>query len=173
MPVIKVEDIAHVRFAAPDLATMRAFLEDFGLNPFEQGGRLYGRGSDGRPFVHVTEPREAKFLALGLRAETVEDLALLAAHEGVLVEDFDEPGGGKVVRLVDPDGYRIEVVAGQVSLPAASLPADLPTNTAMTKRRLGTTVRLEPAPARVRRMSSLLLESISGSTSTVKSGNSG
>ena len=68
MPVIKVEDIAHVRFAAPDLATMRAFLEDFGLNPFEQGGRLYGMGSDGRPFVHVTEPGEAKFLALGLRA---------------------------------------------------------------------------------------------------------
>ena len=158
MPVIKVEDIAHVRFAAPDLATMRAFLEDFGLNPFEQGGRLYGKGSDGRPFVHVTEPGEAKFLALGLRAETVEDLALLAAHEGVLVEDFDEPGGGKVVRLVDPDGYRIEVVAGQVSLTAASLPADLQTNTAMTKRRLGTTVRLEPAPARVRRIGHAVLK---------------
>ena len=27
MPVIKVDDIAHVRFAAPDLAAMRAFLQ--------------------------------------------------------------------------------------------------------------------------------------------------
>jgi catechol 2,3-dioxygenase-like lactoylglutathione lyase family enzyme len=158
VPGIKGEDIAHVRFAAPDLDTMRAFLEDFGLYPVELGGRLYGKGSDGRPFVHLTEPGEAKFLALGLRAETVEDLALLAAHEGVLVEDFDEPGGGKVVRLFDPDGYRIEVVAGQVSFPAASLPADLQTNTARTKRRLGTTVRLEPAPARVRRIGHAVLK---------------
>ena len=30
MAIIKVEDIAHVRFAAPDLSLMRGFLEDFG-----------------------------------------------------------------------------------------------------------------------------------------------
>ncbi len=158
MPVIKVDDIAHVRFAAPDLASMRAFLEDFGLNPFEQGGRLYARGSDGRPFVHVTEPGEARFLALGLRAETVEDLALLAAHEGVALEDMDEPGGGKVVRLVDPDGYGVEVVAGQVCEPAGRLPADLPTNTAAAKPRFRATVRLEPAPAHVRRIGHAVLK---------------
>jgi catechol 2,3-dioxygenase-like lactoylglutathione lyase family enzyme len=158
VPVIKVEDIAHVRFAAPDLATMRAFLEDFGLNPFEQGGRLYGKGSDGRPFVHVTEPGDARFIALGLRAETVEDLAVLASHEGVLVEDLDEPGGGKVVRLVDPDGYGVEVVAGQASAPAGPLPADLRTNTAVTKLRLGKTVRLDPAPAHVRRIGHAVLK---------------
>ena len=68
-PVIKVEDIAHVRFAAPDLGAMRGFLEDFGLDCFAEGGRLYGRGADGRPFVHVTEPGKARFVALGLRAE--------------------------------------------------------------------------------------------------------
>ena len=112
MPVIKVEGIAHVRFAAPDLAAMRAFLEDFGLNPFHHNGQLYGKGSDGRPFVHVTEPGEARFLALGLRAEALEDLVLLAAHGGAPVEDLDEPGGGKVVRLVprQHQWHRIEVV---------------------------------------------------------------
>ena len=126
MPVIKVEDIAHVRFAAPDLAVMRAFLVDFGLSPFGAGGRLYGRGSDGRPFLHVTEPGEARFLAVGLRAETLEDLERLAAHESVPVEHLDEPGGGKVVRLVDPDGYGVEVVAGQNCQPSASPPTDPP-----------------------------------------------
>ena len=40
MPVIKIEDIAHVRFAAPDLGAMKSFLEDFGMHAFEQGGRL-------------------------------------------------------------------------------------------------------------------------------------
>ena len=83
MPVIKVEDIAHVRFAAPDLSVMRGFLEDFGLACFEEGGRLYGKASDGRPFVHVTEPGEARFLAVGLRAASIADLERLATHEGV------------------------------------------------------------------------------------------
>ena len=63
MSTIRIEDIAHVRYTAPDLSKMRAFLEDFGLDCFAAEGRLYGRGSDGRPFVHVTEPGEAKFLA--------------------------------------------------------------------------------------------------------------
>ena len=42
MSVIKVEDIAHVRFAAPDLEKMQSFLGDFGLNStFHEDGRLY------------------------------------------------------------------------------------------------------------------------------------
>jgi hypothetical protein len=56
MPIIRIEDIARLRFAAPDLSIRPGFLEDFGLNCFDEGGRLYGRGSDGRPFVHVTAP---------------------------------------------------------------------------------------------------------------------
>ena len=99
MTIIKVEDIAHVRFSAPDLAAMRSFLEDFGLTCFEEGGRLYGKGSDGRPFVHVTEPGAAKFLAVGFRAETVADLEMLARHEGIAVEDLKEPGGGKITAV--------------------------------------------------------------------------
>jgi catechol 2,3-dioxygenase-like lactoylglutathione lyase family enzyme len=156
--VIRIEDIAHVRYAAPDLASMRAFLEDFGLACFEEGGRLYGKGGDGRPFLHVTEPGEARFLAVGLRAESVEDLAVLAAHDGVSVEDLAEPGGGMVVRLSDPDGYRVEVVAGQVKS-EPSLPfADLPRNSAAAKPRLRQPVRLDPAPAHVRRIGHAVLK---------------
>ena len=90
MPIIKVEDIAHVRFAAPDLTLMRSFLDDFGLNCFEANGKLYAKGGDGRPFVHVTQPGEAKFLALGLRAESLADLEQLAAHEGLPVDNLDD-----------------------------------------------------------------------------------
>ena len=49
MPIIKIEDIAHVRFAAPDLSTMRSFLEDFGMHCFEESGRLYGKAATGNP----------------------------------------------------------------------------------------------------------------------------
>ncbi|MFN3747356.1 MAG: VOC family protein [Sphingorhabdus sp.] len=158
MPVIKIEDIAHVRFAAPDLGAMKSFLEDFGMHTFEQGGRLYGKGSDGRPFVHVTEPGDAKFLAVGFRAETVADLEKLAEAEGVAVEDLSEPGGGKIIRLSDPDGYGVEVVAGQ-SKSAASLPiADPPRNTVASKPRFRSTVRLDAAPAHVRRIGHAVLK---------------
>ena len=158
MAIIKIEDIAHVRFAAPDLSAMRAFLDDFGMQTFEADGRLYGKGSDGRPFVHVTEPGEAKFLAVGFRAETVADLEKLAAAEGVAVEDINEPGGGKIARLTDPDGYGVEVVAGQ-SKGEASLPfADPPRNTAAAKPRFRSTVRLDSAPAHVRRIGHAVLK---------------
>lgn len=158
MPIIKVEDIAHVRFAAPDHAGMRSFLEDFGMTVFAEGGRLYGRGSDGRPFVHVTQPGDAKFLAVGLRAENIAALEKLAAAEGVPVEELQEPGGGKIVRLTDPDGYGVEVVAGQAKA-EASLPfADSPRNTAAAKPRLRQTVRLDHAPAHVRRIGHAVLK---------------
>jgi len=157
MPVIKVEDIAHVRFAAPDLALMRGFLEDFGLVCFEESGRLYGRGSDGRPFVHVTEPGEARFLSVGLRAASVADLEGLAAHEGVPVAPLGEPGGGMVVRLKDPDGYVVEVVAGQTcGEPAACAAPQF--NSAAAKPRQRETIRLEPAPAHVRRIGHAVLK---------------
>lgn len=158
MPVIKVEDIAHVRFAAPDLGAMCAFLEDFGLEVFEAGGRLYGKASDGRPFVHATEPGEAKLLAVGLLAETLGDLERLAAHDGVPVADLDEPGGGKIVRLTDPDGYSVEVVAGQQTGTAACPFPDLPQNTATAKPRLRSTVRLRAAPAHVMRIGHAVLK---------------
>ena len=158
MSVIRIEDIAHVRYAAPDLQAMREFLDDFGMETFEVAGRLYGKGSDGRPFIHVTESGEARFLALGLRAESLADLETLAAHEGVPVEPLVEPGGGSVVRLTDPDGYRVEVVAGQAKAEAAQPFADQPFNTATTKPRLRQMVRLDPAPAHVRRIGHAVLK---------------
>lgn len=158
MPVISIEDIAHVRFAAPDLPAMRAFLGDFGLSCFEVDGRLYGKGTDGRPFVHVTEPGPARFLALGLRAASTEDLVTLAAHDGVAVENLAEPGGGQVVRLTDPDGYRVEVVAGQEAGTPAPPLKDYPQNTVAAKTRQRASVRLDAAPAHVHRIGHAVLK---------------
>lgn len=158
MSVIRIEDIAHVRYAAPDLNAMRAFLEDFGLACFEEGVRLYAKGTDGRPFLHVTEPGEPRFVAIGLRAETLADLETLAACEGVPVEDLYEPGGGKIVRLTDPDGYRVEIVAGQAKETSALPFPDPIRNTAGTKPRFRQSVRLDPAPAHVRRLGHAVLK---------------
>jgi catechol 2,3-dioxygenase-like lactoylglutathione lyase family enzyme len=155
--VIRIEDIAHVRYGAPDLPKMQRFLEDFGLSCSAVDGRLYARGTDGRPFLHVTEPGHAGFRALGLRAESVADLAALAAYDDALVEDLHEPGGGKIVRLTDPDGFRIEVVAGQACIPGTLPFADPPRNTAAQRLRLRQLVRLDRAPAHVRRIGHAVL----------------
>lgn len=157
MSLIRIEDIAHVRFAAPDLAQMRAFLEDFGLVSSDVDGRLYARGTDGRPFVHVTEKGSPAFLALGLRARNIADLETLAAAEGVEVEDLGAPGGGKVVRLLDPDGFLVEVVAGQAQLEAAAPPPEPPRNSVSRHERLRKLVRLTAGPAHVHRIGHCVL----------------
>jgi catechol 2,3-dioxygenase-like lactoylglutathione lyase family enzyme len=152
MSVITVQDIAHVRYAAPDLGAMRSFLEDFGMQCFEAGGRLYGKGTDGRPFFHVTEQGKAEFLAVGFIARSLQDLQALADYAGVPIEESTEPGGGKIVRLVDPDGYRVEVVAGQEcgepSIPTIRDPINSPAE----KPRLNREVRMKAAPSHPHRI---------------------
>ncbi len=123
MSVIKVEDVAFVRFQVPDLKRMEQYLTDFGMalsstqpNP----DKLYMRGRGTGPFVHAAELGEPAFKAFGFRASSVDDLAKLAAETGAKVEASDEPGGGSIVRLKDPDGHGVEVVAGWT--PEAELP---------------------------------------------------
>ena len=67
-------------------------------------------------------------------------------------------GGGKIARLTDPDGYRVEVVAGQAKGEVIPLPADQPVNTASAKPRFRQTVRLEARPAHVKRIGHAVLK---------------
>lgn len=158
MSTIKIEDIAHVRFTAPDLEVMRAFLADFGLvSTLGEDGALYARGAGSAPFVHATTPGAPGFAALGLRAEGLNDLERLAAAEGVRVEPHDAPGGGWIVRLTDPDGFCIEVVADQTPAPPLTLPETAPHNDARAKARLRTPLRLDDGPATVVRLGHAVL----------------
>lgn len=157
MAIIRIEDIAHVRFAAPDLDAMQVFLEDFGLECGIVDGRLYARGNDGRPFVHSTELGEPGFRALGLRAKTLDDLAKLAAAEGKPLEDLTDPGGGKVLRLIDPDGFLVEVVAGQAKVEPQELDPEPERNSCTERPRLRKCVQLGKGPAHVHRIGHCVL----------------
>ncbi len=153
MSIIKIEDIAFVRFRAPDLGRMQSFLEDFGLTfAGTADGRLFMRGGGPSPFVHVTEPGAPGFVGLGLRAASVKDLEQLAAHEGLSIEPLAAPGGGSVVRLTDPDGFQVEVIAGQA--PAAPMEDGLsaPWNSAGERKRLRSPKRIAFGPAHVVRL---------------------
>lgn len=114
MSIIKIHDIESIRFAAPDLAPMRAFMLDFGLIDLgpQEDDVLRMRAWGDSPCVHETEIGTPGFRSITVRAASLADLETLAAHDGVEIEDARRPGGGKCIRLTDPDGFVVEVVAG-------------------------------------------------------------
>jgi len=124
MPVIKVRDLAYGRLRAPDLDVMEEFLTHFGLiRSARTPTALYMRGTDPRHHLHVTEKGAPAFVGFAYQAAGEEDLARVAKAPGASpVESIDEPGGGKRVRLREPNGYQIEVVWGLETLPA--IPVD-------------------------------------------------
>ena len=106
MSWIKVTDIAHGRMRSPDLDVAEEFLTRFGLIRTERTDKaLYMRGTDPSHHIHVTEKGDPKFVGLAYHAAHEDDLKRLAKAPGAsAVEDIDEPGGGKRVRLTEPNG---------------------------------------------------------------------
>jgi catechol 2,3-dioxygenase-like lactoylglutathione lyase family enzyme len=113
MPGIKVTDIAYGRLRAPDLDVMEEFLTDFGMVRAERTRTaLYMRGTDPEHHLHVTELGAPALVGLAYHASE-EDLYRAAELPGASrIEAIDEPGGGRRVRLREPNGYQIEVVHG-------------------------------------------------------------
>jgi catechol 2,3-dioxygenase-like lactoylglutathione lyase family enzyme len=158
MSTIKVEDVAYVRFSAPDLDAMETFLTEFGL---VRAGRtdnaLYMRGTGPEPYAHVTQKGEPRFVGVAFRAGSIADLEKLAKAEGRDVTSLDGPGGGKMVALADPDGYRLEIVAGRE--PAATIPVahEFPTNDSFFYPRQNSPKRVGDGPSRIKRLGHLVL----------------
>lgn len=152
--MIAIQDIAYVRYGAPDLDVMQAFLEDFGLHLVRRSETaLYMRGVGGAPFLHVTERAEQVGpLGFGLRSGSLDDLGKLAGLVGASVQDNPEPGGGKMVRFTDPAGLQVEVVCNQETLPALASRAAIALNRVGQQGRSGAAVRLAPAPSHVMRL---------------------
>jgi catechol 2,3-dioxygenase-like lactoylglutathione lyase family enzyme len=156
---IRIEDIAHVRFCAPDLHAMKSFLGEFGLTEvLSNDNILYARGTGSQPFLHATEQGAPGFAAIGFRAESTKDLEKLAREENATVDSLRAPGEGFVVSLTDPDGFRVEVVAGQKKAKPASLPPAPTRNDARAKARLRVPTRLGEGPATVVRLGHAVLE---------------
>ncbi len=158
MSIIKIEDVAYVRFRTPDLAEMRAFLDDFGLAVVEASERrIVSRALGSSPVAHIAELGDPGFAGVGFRAASLEDLNRLAVAENAAVEPFDAPGGGQRIVLKDPDGHQVEVVAGQTPVEPLPLPERAPWNTALGKDRLRKTKRVTAGPAHVLRLGHVVL----------------
>ncbi len=157
MSIIRVEDVAYVRFRIPDLAEMRGFLEDFGLVVAEATDeRLVSRGFGDQPVLHVAERGEPAFLGLAFRAPSLGQLERLAAAEQVAIEALDLPGGGWRARLLDPDGNQVDVVAEQAAQ-AAAAPCVETWNNIGQHPRQSQTKRLAAGAAHVNRLGHVVL----------------
>ncbi len=119
MSIIKATDLAYGRLRAPDLDKEEEFLTAFGMVRSERTATaLYMRGTDPPHHIHVTELGEPKYVGIALYAGSMDDLEKISRVPGATpIESIDEPGGGKRVRLTDPDGYQVEVVHGIAQLP--------------------------------------------------------
>ena len=121
--VTAITGMAYVRLSAPDLDRMEAFLKDFGMLRVQRDERrLYMRGVGSSPFLHVTELGEAGLVALAYEVADAAQLAAFAQLPGAsAIEPLDAPGSGQRVRLKDPNGLTLEIVAGRT--PTEPLPA--------------------------------------------------
>ena len=154
MAWIKATDIAYGRLRAPDLDVMEEFLTRFGMVRAERTNTaLYMRGTDPPHHIHVTEKGAPKFVGLAYYAASEDDLERLARAPGASpIEDIDEPGGGKRVRLTEPNGYQIEVVHGIARLPAIATKRQKLNTGEDPLLRAGELMRLPKGPSHVKRI---------------------
>jgi catechol 2,3-dioxygenase-like lactoylglutathione lyase family enzyme len=158
MSATKAYDVAYVRFRAPDLSVMSAFLLDFGMIALTSSpSRVAFRGHGTEPFVHMTDLGPPGFAGFGVRLSSRAELEALAAHDGVKIEPFDGPGGGEVVRLIDPDGFVVEAVAGQAMAAAIATPTGEPWNEDGAYPRQSKPRRVAARPSHVQRLGHVVL----------------
>jgi catechol 2,3-dioxygenase-like lactoylglutathione lyase family enzyme len=154
MPGIKVTDIAFGRLRVPDLDVMEEFLTRFGLVRAERTPTaLYMRGTDPTHHIHVSEKGDPKFIGLAYHAASEDDLKRVAQLPGASgIENLDEPGGGKRVRLTEPNGYRIEVIYGMAKVPEIPVKRQKLNTGVDPLQRAGELMRLPKGPSHVKRV---------------------
>lgn len=154
MALIKVADLAYGRLRSPDLDIQEEFCTNFGFIKVERTkNALYMRGSDAPHHIHVTEKGDPAFIGLAFYAESEDDLKKVAKAPGASgIENLDEPGGGKRVRLKDPNGYQVEIVWGIQQLEPIKVHRDPVNSGDEPLRRAGRLMRVSKGPTPIKRI---------------------
>jgi catechol 2,3-dioxygenase-like lactoylglutathione lyase family enzyme len=155
MAWIKATDMAYGRLRSPDLDAQEEFLTRFGLvRAARTPTVLYMRGTDPFHHIHVTEKGDPKFVGFAYYAASEDDLKKLSKAPGASgIENIDAPGGGKRVRLTEPNGYQIEVVHGIETVEPIKLKPRQKLNSGEDPlARAGELLRLPKGPSQVKRI---------------------
>jgi catechol 2,3-dioxygenase-like lactoylglutathione lyase family enzyme len=154
-----VLDIAFVRYQVTDLDLQQTFLADFGLHLVSRTpSAIYMRAAGPIHHVHVSElGLENATIGFGLIAADRQALERIAAAVARPIEPNPEPGGGERVRFVDPSGFVVDSLHGQSQHAPMPVRQPLAMNTATDRKRLGRSIRLQPAPSAVERLGHVAL----------------
>ncbi|MEM7098563.1 MAG: VOC family protein [Pseudomonadota bacterium] len=160
-PLIKVKRLAYVRVGAPDIQAAEKFLGEFGLQVAARENELtYLRGTDAEPPCYILGKGDGDVLAIGFEAVSQQDLeALTLLEDASDIEPINEPGGGQVVRMQDPQGMQVEVTFGREALPSLAPAPAHSFNMDGNREREGTLPAVARGPSHVRRIGHLVLES--------------
>ena len=160
-PTIKVRDIAWLEFDKPDLVRAEAFARAFGFHVLlRHPDELHLGGTDsGSAAVILRRGEKSRFTGIAFRAADDADLRRLADKTAASVHPLPESIGGSGVRLVDPSGFPVRVVAGTHRHAALPTQAPLIHNAGHDLRRVNTTQRPRRVPARVQRLGHVVLQS--------------
>jgi hypothetical protein len=160
-PIVCADSVLNVAFERRDPDPMHRFLEDFGFLPVERRDQTtYFRGHGSAPYlVSVTESSRDAIRGFAFAAREAADLERLAAATGRPIEPVTEVGGGKRVRLIDPDGLGVDLVHGFEPAPAIEISEGLrPVNTPFEKERVNATVRSTTQPSPLFKLGHLVLQ---------------
>jgi hypothetical protein len=153
---IKIQDIAYVRFGAPDLDSMESFFAEFGMVRCQRSNsRLYMRGLDEDPYVHVTHQGEPGSWPPDWKPHRSKTWKRSRGY--VSIDSLDGPGGGFVVKLTDPNGFHIEVIAGGTRVSPIELTPRIPGNDTCGTPRLNAVKRVARGPSHVKRIGHCVL----------------
>lgn len=160
-PVVRAQALSHLRFVRPNVQDAERFFRDFGLETVHvDEQRLFLRARGPEPFCIAVEAGEqAGFLGLGLRVGSLEDLRALQERTGAQPEPLDAPGGGQMLRLVDPSGFRVEVVCDQAMAAPRHHRQALPINLGgSAPARIDAPQRPPSGPSEILRLGHVVLE---------------
>lgn len=160
-PTARADCLSFMTFERPDLSLATRFLADFGLHLTEaRTDALYFRAAGSAPFcVVVKSGPKPRFTGIGLRVCDRADLVALSREAGGTgVAPLDAPGGGEVVRLVDPSGFIVDAVTGQSDAAPLSHREPLVLNNGVTQPRVNATQRPPLEPSAVLRLGHVVLE---------------
>ncbi|KAL6808176.1 glyoxalase family protein [Trichoderma sp. SZMC 28015] len=161
---ISLQRLSYVIYEHPDVVKFLTFAEDFGfeLAAKSENGEVFFRGYGPDPFLYVARPASGSapnFHGAGFVARSGIDFQKACNFPGAqLVDVSHRPGGGKMVRITDPNGYVVEIVQGQeerfvpqegISVVAGGRPQ---VNGAVQKTRKGVFNRMTSGPSKVHKL---------------------
>jgi catechol 2,3-dioxygenase-like lactoylglutathione lyase family enzyme len=161
MAAIKVRDLAYGRLQSPDLDAQEEFLTAFGMvRAARTPTALYMRGTDPTHHIHVTEKGDPRLIGFAWTVGSEDDLRKIAEFPAASgIETIDEPGGGKRVRLQEPNGYTIEIVHGIETPQPIQVERQAINSGPEPLNRAGEVIRFAPGPSTVKRIGHAVLGS--------------